>query len=215
MCSIVGSFDKDSFENLVDLNQFRGNFSYSFSIYDINEKRVKEQTKGFGQFDKSLIKNAISKPHIYYIGHLQAPTGGLLKDENRIHPTIIGNSMLWHNGILTPRGIKYLQKNLSTDEIFDTKLLHQAILSSEYIKLLSNTEGLFSCLFYDRDLYVFRTKHGKLFIDNNMSISSERFDNSKCINYDTFYHLDFKNMKLSAGEKFTTARYNIIINGEM
>jgi len=219
MCSIIGSFDKDSFEELVDINQFRGNFSYSFSIYDINEKRVKEQTKGFGEFDKSLIKNAVSEPNVYYIGHLQAPTGGLLKEVNRIHPTIIefdgDNSMCWHNGMLTSRGIKYLQKKLNTDETFDTKLLHKAIISSDYVKLLSEVEGLFSCLFYDRDLYVFRTKHGKLFVDDDMSISSERFDNSKCINYETFYRMDFKNMKLSAGDKFTTARYNIIIDGEL
>ena len=206
MCSIIASFKKEKLEALVDLNQFRGNFSFSYL-----ELETGKSTKQFGQYNKDVIENNQN----YKISHLQAPTGGLIQDINRIHPTTINDSKLYHNGIITPRGIKFLQNKLNSTETFDTFLLHKAIEEFGF-DILSEIEGLFSCLYIkDGKIFIFRTKHGKLYIDEDMSISSERFENSKCINYDTIYELDLINKNVNIINKFKTPRCNIIVPGEM
>lgn len=206
MCSIIAGYSKEQLEELVDSNQFRGNFSFSY--YEIETDKIIKQ---FGQYDKSAINNNLN----YKISHLQAPTGGLIQDINRIHPTEINSSKLYHNGIITPRGIKFLQNKLTSDEIFDTWLLHKAIDMYGF-GILSEIEGLFSCLYIkDSKIYIFRTRHGKLYIDEEMSISSERFENSKCINYDIVYEVDLINKKLNIISQFKTLRCNIVVPGEM
>lgn len=206
MCSIVASFNKKNLEDLVDLNQFRGNFSFSYLEFETGEL-----TKQFGQYNKSVINNNFN----YKISHLQAPTGGLIQDINRIHPTNINNTKLYHNGIITPRGIKFLQNKLNSDETFDTWLLHKAIDTFGF-EILSEIEGLFSCLYIkDNKIYIFRTRHGKLYIDEEMSISSERFGESKCINYDIVYEVDLINKNVNIINKFKTLRCNIVVAGEL
>lgn len=206
MCSIIASYSKETLENLVDLNQFRGNFSFSYLEFETN-KLIKQ----FGQYDKSVINNNQN----YKISHLQAPTGGLVHEENRIHPTMIGDSKLYHNGIITPRGVKFLQNKLNSTETFDTWLLHQAIEKFGF-DILSEIEGLFSCLYIKDDkIFIFRTRHGKLYIDSEMSISSERFEDSKCINYDTVYEVDLINKTVNIINKFKTLRCNIVVQGEL
>lgn len=206
MCSIVASYSKEKLEDLVDLNQFRGNFSFSYLEFETGEL-----TKQFGQYNKSVINNNLN----YKVSHLQAPTGGLIQDINRIHPTMINNSKLYHNGIITPRGIKFLQNKLNSTETFDTWLLHKAIEEFGF-DILSEIEGLFSCLYIKDDkIFIFRTRHGKLYIDEEMNISSERFENSKCINYDTVYELDIINKNVNIINKFKTLRCNIVVPGEM
>ena len=206
MCSIIGSFKKEIVADLVRLNEERGNFSWSITI---NNKTK----KGFGPFDFNQLEQIDEEGYI--ISHIQAPTGGSTEDENRIHPTINGETKLWHNGILTPRGIRFLQNELKTNETFDTKLLHDAIVKFGF-EILSSIEGLFSCLYYDgEDYFIFRTKHGKLYIDSNLNLSSERFKDSKCINFDTIYKIDFKNKNISKVGDFKTKRFNYIIHGEL
>lgn len=213
MCSIIGSFDKSQLKKLVDLNQFRGNFSYSLTTYDYDVNKIQDQVKDFGQFDKELINKALGD--CFYCAHVQAPTSGLIKEFSRIHPTQINSSMLWHNGIITPRGVKYLQKLLDSTETFDTLLLHQAVHKFG-IAELSKIEGLFACLYYDsKDFFIFRSKHAKLYIDEDLSISSERFEGSKCINYDTVYKLGFNEKNVIIYDEFKTLRYNIVIDGEL
>lgn len=206
MCSIIASCSKETLESLVDLNQFRGNFSFSYF-----ESKTNKLVKQFGQYDKSVINNNLN----YKISHLQAPTGGLIQDINRIHPTEINNSKLYHNGIITPRGIKFLQNKVNSDMTFDTWLLHKAIEEFGF-DILSEIEGLFSCLFIkDNKIFIFRTRHGKLYIDEEMNISSERFENSKCINYDTVYCLDIINKRYNIINQFKTLRCNIVVPGEL
>ena len=215
MCSIVGSFSKEKFTELMQLNQFRGNFSYSVSLYNIIDKKITFQSKSFGEYSSKVL-DILDTTNCYVIGHVQAPTGGLTQDTTRIHPTNAENTFLWHNGIITSRGIKNLQKTLGSQDTFDTLLLNKSI--SQNFDSLSEIEGLFTCLFVDENkgkVNIFRTKHGKLFVDEDLNISSEKFKNSKCINYDTVYELDFINKKLNIIQKFKTLRYNIIIEGEL
>lgn len=217
MCSIIGSFNKEKFKELVKLNQFRGNFSYSLTILDTINLQIKSQIKNFGQFPINKLDELRIESTDYIIGHVQAPTGGMVQDSNRIHPTNVQNSYLWHNGIITNRGIKYLHSIFGTDTNFDTELLNRFIYSiaERDWNELSGIEGLFSCLYLHKQLQIFRTKHGKLYIDEELSISSERFDNSKCINYDTIYNFDFINKKVNIIGNFSTFKFNYIVAGEL
>lgn len=206
MCSIIGSYKKEMVKSLVELNQHRGNFSWSITLGNMT-------IKNFGEFDFEKL-NSMNKEG-YLISHIQAPTGGMIEDVDRIHPTEINKTKLWHNGLITPRGIRELQKKTYSDNMFDTKLLHKAIDEFGF-EVLSSIEGLFSCLYFDgNDYFIFRTKHGKLYIDNELNLSSERFENSKCINYDTIYKLDFSKKRIENIESFKTKRYNYIIQGEL
>jgi len=225
MCSIFGSFDKFKLEELAELNQFRGNFSYSVT----QDGRT---TKDFGKFNNEALTfimgrhppRASVKPfkpenhNTYTVCHVQAPTGGMVKEMDRIHPTYLptgGSSLLWHNGLIRPAGIKYLQGYLSTDEEFDTLLLHKYLVRYNFTGL-GDIEGLFTCVFkHGTEFYLFRTKHGKLYVDDNLTISSERFEGSKCINYDTVYRMDWPSKSLQEVSYFKTKRFNYIIEGEM
>lgn len=207
MCSIVASKKNDTINDLIKINQFRGNFSYSFTSLDANNNII-NQEKEFGLFSSSKPIEAS-----FYIAHVQAPTGGLIKDYNRIHPTQINNTYLWHNGIIVPKGIRFIQSKINTDETFDTRLLHLA-LDTFGFDILNEIEGLFACLYIkENNIFIFRTKHAKLYIDDDMNISSERFNNSKCINYDTIYKVNENNLEVFGS--FKTLRYSIIVAGEL
>jgi len=203
MCSIMVTRNK--IKELVEINQFRGNFSWS--VYDMGTNKVQ---KGFGTFP---INNNFSDN--WKIMHVQAPTGGLKQEENRIHPTEIDSTKLWHNGIITPRGVRYMQQKLNTNEDFDTLLLHKMINKYGF-DCLSDIEGGFACLYLkDNNVYIFRTQHLKLHI-NEECITSERAPGTKIINADTIYQIEF-NEKLTWKEVsyFKTKRYNYIIKGEL
>lgn len=213
MCSIIGSFDGKVLKKLIRLNQFRGNFSHSYTEIITDNNQLNAQVQAFGEFNYNIIDTDIEE--IYKIAHTQAPTGGMIKDIERVHPISSGNNMLWHNGLITPRGIEYLQNILCTNETFDTKLLLDAV-EKEGFGVLNFIEGLFSCIYLkDGRLYMFRTKHGKLFIDDDFSISSERFEGSKCINADTVYEFMPKEKHLLVVDKFKTVRFNFVIPGEL
>lgn len=215
MCSIIGSFSKTKIKELIELNQYRGNFSYSISLLDINTNKIVEQVKEFGSFNYDILDKCYTSKEIYYICHVQSPTSGLIRDYSRIHPTNIKESFLWHNGIITPKGMIYLQEHdYNKNTSFDTLALNQQLYNRQF-KELNYIEGLFSCLYLDTDIYMFRSKHGKLYIDKDLNISSERFINSKCINYDTIYKVNFKEKNIIIHNTFKTKKFNIIVKGEL
>lgn len=211
MCSIIGSYDLEVLKKLIKLNQHRGNFSYSVTrICEAGTVTKRE----FGELDPNSLNETLKD--CYFLCHVQAPTGGLVKDENRIHPIKYEGDLLWHNGILTDSGIRMLQVDTESKETFDTYLMVKA-LEKFGIEVLSFIEGLFSCVWKNKDgkYFVFRTKHGKLYVDENLSISSERFEGSKCINYDTVYLIDWENRCLVPVDTFKTRLFNFIVKGEM
>ena len=53
MCSIIASSSKSFLEELVDLNQFRGNFSFSYLELDSEYDVLKQ----FGRYNKDVIVN--------------------------------------------------------------------------------------------------------------------------------------------------------------
>ena len=207
MCSIIAGWDSKVVKDLIDINQHRGNFSYSYTEFYMNKPSC--QVKDFGAFNKELIEDKF-----YKVCHVQAPTGSLKEDVARIHPVMNKENMLWHNGIVTPRGIKHLQKLLDSNEDFDTKLIFDSLEKFGF-DVLSDIEGLFACLYYkDDSFYIFRSKHAKLYIDANMNISSEKFENSFCLPYDIVYRINLQNKSLEEISSFKTKRYNIVISGD-
>lgn len=191
MCSIVASFDKNKFIELMKLNSYRGNFSYSVLCFNYVEKKIISIYKSFGIFDENILKN-IEDGDIYFIGHQQSPTGGLIKDEKRIHPSIINNSYLYHNGMLKNN---FLQK-YDYNNKWDTELLHKLI--NDDIKNLNLIEGSYSCLYIKEngDILLFRNQLSPLYIDKNLNISSTVFESSNMTEYNVIYRLDFNNKNI-------------------
>ena len=170
MCAIVGSFDKEKLADLIQLNYYRGNHSYSLLEYNWKENRIEKLVRGFGDFDFYALKS-ISNNGNYFIAHTQAPTTSGNGFFN-IHPSESQETLLYHNGILKENYIKDLQKEYSPNEKWDTKLLHYHI---EEGRDLSEVEGTFSCLHYDGfNFKLFRNEIAPMFIDKHFNISSTK-----------------------------------------
>ena len=210
MCSIIGSFDPGILRELISRNQHRGNFSWSCSI--LSPTGVVTQ-KAFGDLPPKALP---TEPGPYCLCHVQAPTGGLISDTARIHPIAYADSLLWHNGIITNNGIGFLQQTTNSTETFDTFLLAKALALHGHA-ILSEVEGLFACVWRTNSgkFQLFRSKHAKLYVDSNLSISSERFVGSKCINSDVIYEIEWESRTLRPIGDFKTKQYNFIIKGEM
>jgi len=215
MCAIIGSFDKQILIKLIERNQHRGRVAYSISTYDIESGDVKTYYER-GEFNHIFFEK-INTDGKYTICHLLSPTL-TENDEEVTHPSVltteVGESCLWHNGVLLPSTMEMIQQNLGSQSYFDTYLLHQWIDKGEK---LDDIEGSFACLYITqkKQIQLFRSKHAKLFIDEDMTISSERFEGSRCINPDCFYNLDLEKKSLKVEGFFKTKRFNIYIKGEM
>lgn len=188
MCAIVGSFNKDTFLELIDINSKRGSFSYSFTLID-NDYKIHYAVKEFGEFNKELVKH--HRDGMYMIAHIQAPTGGLVKDYKRIHPAHDSKSHLWHNGILKDVYIKELQDKFNTDISWDTELL---LMNRDN---LDEVNGTFSCLELSENKFMklYRNSDSPMFMDDDLSISSTKFYGSKSTDFNTIYEMDLINKK--------------------
>ena len=212
MCAIIGSFDRDVVRELIKTNQHRGRVAYSLSLFNVESGDV-HTVHGKGEFDLKLLEN-IEVGKEYILCHLQSPTGVVDTHENRVHPSMIDRkSYLWHNGILMPFTMNMIQEKLAFKSNFDTHLLHHW-LNDKYN--LDDIDGSFACVHIENGIMkVFRSRHAKLYIDNDMTISSERFDGSMCIKYDCIYRTDFGNKRLIVDDYFKTKHFNITIKGEL
>jgi glutamine phosphoribosylpyrophosphate amidotransferase len=191
MCSIIVSRNETKFSELIDLNQSRGKFSYSYCrILDSSDVRNYELIKDWGLFDKTKIS-----PAVIHIGHTQAPTGGLIYDKNRIHPAQKNNSLLYHNGILKSSYIKFLQTRYKTTESWDTALLLQRLEDIGF-DALSEIDGSFACVYIrDGKILVFRNEIAPLFYEEKTgSISSIKFDSSFPLEPNIVFKYEFGNL---------------------
>ena len=201
MCSIIGSFSKQKFKELVELNQHRGSFSYSFLVLDPENLQTVFLEQNFGKFNVSSLQN--SPNGMFYLGHCQAPTGGLIEDPNRIHPAQIETSFLFHNGIIKQKDVLRLQNEHKTSDGWDSKLMLQEIQKIGLMETLNTIDGSFACVFNDRKkLRIFRSAAGTLFIDDELNISSTKFDKAQRIEKDTVYHLDLLHKYVIIENKF-------------
>lgn len=216
MCSISGSFDKDTLIKLLKLNESRGSFSHSLTVVDPIDRTV-STVRQWGLFDVSLLDSV--KDGQYMVTHCQAPTNGLVKDEARIHPyEIPGVGRLLHNGIITPKSLKIMNESMNTHYEWDTQALLEYLNDSHdpwYIKgyidwnRADTIEGSFACVYINEDanVYVVRNQIAPLFIDANLSISSTKFENSTPIPANVENYLNFDLMEVGEIRKFNNT-YN-------
>ena len=199
MCAIVGSFSKTKLKELIELNSYRGNHSYSLSEYDTTNGEINVLVKSLGEFNYSLIDKL--SPAKYYIAHTQAPTTKEQSSEN-VHPFKFNNSMLWHNGIIKEDCILEMQGKLETKQGWDTALLSEWVF---YSRDLSEVDGTFSCVKHIyNNLYLFRNEISPMFMDNKWNISSTKFKNSSPTPPNEILYMDFDSRELKSVRTFTT-----------
>jgi hypothetical protein len=201
MCAIIGSFDLDKLKELVELNSYRGNHSFSFGEYDLETKEFRQLRKSFGGFNLGGIP---IRNNCYYIAHIQAPTTQAIS-HNNIHPSEWEDSLLWHNGILKEKFIDYLQSELNSNDEWDTHLLHKYIKYSGAYEALDGLDGTFSCLYNYKDIFrLFRNEISPMFMDDDLNLSSTKFPNSYPTPPNQVLEIDFENKKLIKLYEFTT-----------
>ena len=206
MCAIFGSKDKEKFLELAELNQYRGNFAYSTTVFETgmfqhypdSEKVIHITTiTGKGEF-KDLVETSWQQyKTTYYLGHVQAPT----TDSVKTHPSNINGDLLWHNGIIKDYQVQEWKHELGNVE-WDTELLHRHLVLGNN---LDNVDGTFSCARYTKDnLYLFRNEISPLFYDDDMNISSTKFDNSFETESGVMYQINLVNNSLEPILRFET-----------
>lgn len=195
MCGIFVSTNRDTFIKLAEANSNRG--SYSHSILDCE----------FDGTNKSIIKqvgplnvNSIPLEAELYIGHVQAPTSADGFNPNNIHPAIYDNTMLYHNGIILPSGMKTLYETVKSTSKWDT------ILLLEYFNNggdLSEIDGSFACItINDNGIFVFRNAIAPLFY-NGCDISSVPFTGATMLPHGIIFKLTPSGLQEST-ETFST-----------
>ena len=202
MCAIFGSFSRDKFLELAELNSYRGAHSFSISYYNPLNGNIDQSVKAIGALDPKMVETRMG---VYYIGHIQAPTSAN-KTSRAIHPSYTTGkatrSLLWHNGILKEDCIHELQDYFDTNEVWDTHLLHKWI---EEGNSLDSIDGTFSCLrHHDHILYLFRNEISPMFADGQLNISSTKFEGSAKTSANKFLRMDFANYELVEIDTFKT-----------
>lgn len=213
MCAIFGSFDHQTLKQLRDLNAYRGEISGSLASLSIDYAVV---TRFRGKIPDELFEFPMI-PDTYSLGHVQAPTTEA-EDIESIHPAqsvdlfMNRNLMLWHNGIIKQAEIERLNKKLGTNYKWDTALL--LALFREYgFDAFSEVVGSFSCVLSicnaipsHNTVYVFRNEISPLFVDNNLNISSTKFEGSYPTDAGVVYTMDIAKRQLTPTRyKFKTA----------
>lgn len=206
MCAIFGSRDKDKFLELAELNQYRGNFAYSTTVfqtgmfrhYPDSETVVHITTNtGHGKFKDTITMSKEDYKITYYLGHVQAPT----TDSVETHPSNIEGDLLWHNGIIKDYQVQEWKQELGNVD-WDTELLHRHLVLGGN---LDNVDGTFSCARYTKDnLFLFRNEISPLYFDNDLNISSTKFDDSFETEAGVMYQMNLVENSLEPLSRFET-----------
>ena len=209
MCAIFGSKDKQKFLELAELNQYRGNHSWSTTCFVTgrfehyaNADRVKHilTYRGEGEFEDKVTGFPEDNKDgfiTYYLGHVQAPT----TDSRDSHPSDIDSDLLWHNGIIKDYQVEEWQHKYGHLK-WDTELLYRHLLFGNSLDVV---DGTFSCARYDKqDLYLFRNEISPLFYDEDLNISSTKFENSKDTEAGVMYFMNLQRSELEPMKRFET-----------
>jgi len=198
MCAIFGSYDQDSFFELMRKNSYRGSYSYSISYYD--GKKIQVIEKDFGSMPVKDLE-----PNYYYIGHVQAPTTDN-KDTTSIHPANDRGDYLWHNGIIKDYQVKKWQSDWKKEWTWDTKWLLYLLNTGDTERVLSEADGSYACLWYGKynpSIYLFRNDNCPMFIKGH-DFSSTKFDNAESIESGAFYAFSMEKGWVPNYNKFKT-----------
>ncbi len=215
MCGISASFDIRKLKDLMDVNNARGQFSFSLMVIDTLTNQIIGQHKSFMDNRKHILnyyKNVDNEENLYYISHSQAPTSdtGLNMQFDRIHPATFKQSHLYHNGIIKDFGIDILQKTtMDYTNTWDTSLLLKSICKTN-LDILNYLSGSFACVLINLDgLFVFRNKSSILYYDDDLNISSSNF-NGEMIELDSnqVFKLDLEASRLVKHYQFNSPDNN-------
>ena len=201
MCAIFGSKELDKLLELADLNAYRGQHSHSLSVYNTRTKELVTKRKCLGAFSLDGLE---TERGMFYVAHIQAPTTAASAIES-IHPSVrrVGEDLLWHNGIIKEGCIKSLKETYQSDLEWDTALIHEAI--SHGYRQLDNVDGTYSCLQYDEgEIFIFRNEISPMFIDDQLNISSTKFQGSSPTEPNKAFMIDFTENELLEVASFST-----------
>jgi hypothetical protein len=195
MCAISGSFDPVKLKELYKLNAYRGEHSHSmcsFTPYKSGYIELCTLMQDEGPMSDELFEFAVSLPDRFYITHSQAPTG----QTGHMHPAAYGDCMLWHNGIIK-------QKSLP-ENTWDTLWMLENITNYGWSSL-SRIDGTFACIMYNSgEMFAFRNEISPLFIDENLNISSTKFEGAKPLEPNIVWKLSLVDKSLTAVAYFDT-----------
>lgn len=202
MCGIFSSTSHRAFLELAKANQKRGSFSYSWTFLD-PQGNWSPIIREFGAFPESIPDLGWGR----YIGHVQAPTGGLIQDPNRIHPAETNHFKLWHNGVLKQSEIERLAPDKSASH-WDTALLlnHMVSHRDDPDLGLSDIDGSFACLFAAGvNLYAFRSQAAILYHSSvTGDVSSVRMEGMSPFDWDKVYRSDQSGLWVSTQYRFVS-----------
>jgi hypothetical protein len=202
MCSIFASPDVTRMPMLYDVNSYRGTFSYSIAFFgEVKASETDSKKPDCLRFEgmiQDFTKQCVNPwadvqgdDGFFYVGHSQAPTGA----HSEIHPALVGNKMLWHNGIV---------KQHATSG-WDTKDILERINKDGW-SALSDIDGTFACVLYDADnkaMYCFRNEISPLFW-NGLELSSTKLDGFDEVPANKVWWLNWYDQQWQEVAEFTT-----------
>lgn len=193
MCGIFASFNKEKLKELYEINRYRGEVNYSLSSFGFeNSVTLKNLIRHEGKMPGDAIDKFLIVAGDYMVGHIQAPTS----QSSSIHPAEYESRLLWHNGII--------KQSVFQGSSWDTQWMLEK-LAVNGISELSNFDGTFACILYaSKGLFVFRNEISPMFIDDELSISSTKFEGSRSLEPNTFFEINLSTRTLSALYKFIT-----------
>lgn len=195
MCAITASFSKEKLLKLYKQNAYRGELSHSLTNFEYDDEqnlRIGVLFKDDGPLDIEVLDSIYERPGRYFVTHSQAPT----TDTSYIHPAEYHLNLLWHNGIVK-------QKNLK-EGTWDTYWLLKNIINEGW-DFLSSVDGTFACIMYrDYNLYVFRNEISPLFFDNDLNLSSTKFEGSRPVTPNKVWRVNLDMRCFEEAANFTT-----------
>lgn len=215
MCGIIGSFNKDKLIELSLKNSARGNKAYSLTVIDSNTSLVYKEIKSKGLFSSEVFDKLgdIELLNVYYILHIQSPTAVTNLTEDTIHPAVNNNHKIWHNGMLLPKTIDELNLKNNSNEQWDTKIILDELVNNGF-DCLNGMEGSFGIIYSNGNkFYMFRNNIIPLFIDNDLNISSAKFENSNLIESNIIYEINFTDKQIIKFKQITNEHNPYVLKG--
>jgi hypothetical protein len=213
MCGISASFNLNKLTKIIKLNNYRGSFSYSFLVYDTKENNIVALHRSFEDCRYKLINHykKINNNDYYYISHCQAPTSGLIRKFENIHPAEYQNNYLYHNGMLSEISIQALSI-INNKLSWDTNLLLRCIINSDFNDL-HTIEGSYAAVLITpfNGIKIFRNSNSIIYYDNDLSLSSSQYKSMKILEVNKIFSLDFTNKKLKFWSKFNSPDNSFLI----
>jgi hypothetical protein len=217
MCSITASRDSKKLIELMKLNSHRGTVSSSLTIMNLKHKphtNVPHNPdpatlphRQAGPLNTNIIHYGQDK---YGIVHQAAPTQAI--NVNNIHPSYLSYSLLWHNGILKQSYMDDHAVGIYKDW-WDTRFLQHKHMQGLDLGVV---DGSFACLFMNPSgLFAFRNELCNLYVDDDLNVSSVKFDDAENIPAGMVLYFDFKTSSLNHnGVSFKTKEMPYYIPGE-